>query len=86
MPAPAGIEIIRGELESNVFQKLGMTSDNGKAFLCEGQISENGNKIEDEIGARPDIKNGAINIYVGTGKIEKRAISNMILNEKAGKP
>jgi len=46
MPAPAGVEIIRGELESNAFQKLEMISDDGKAFLCEGQISEKGNKIE----------------------------------------
>ena len=46
MPAPAGSEIIRGELESNVFQKLEMISDDVKTFLCEGQISENGNKIE----------------------------------------
>jgi hypothetical protein len=40
----------------------------------------------DAIGARPDIKNGAINLYVGTGKIEKSVISNMILYEKGGKP
>ena len=46
MPAPAGSEIIRGELESNEFRKLEMISDNGKAFPCKGQISENGNKIE----------------------------------------
>jgi hypothetical protein len=45
MPAPAGSEIIRGELESNEFQKLEMISDNGKAFPCKGQIGENGNKI-----------------------------------------
>jgi len=45
MPAPAGSEVIRGELESNEFQKLEMISDNGKAFPCKGQISENGNKI-----------------------------------------
>ena len=46
MPAFEGSEIIRGELESNEFQKLEMISDNGKAFLCKGQIRENGNKIE----------------------------------------
>jgi hypothetical protein len=45
MPAPEGSEVIRGELESNEFQKLEMISDNGKAFPCKGQISENGNKI-----------------------------------------
>jgi hypothetical protein len=45
MPALAGNEIIRGELESNEFQKLEMISDNGKAFSCKGQIGENGNKI-----------------------------------------
>jgi hypothetical protein len=46
MPAPAGSEIIRGELESNEFKKLEMISGDGKAFLGKGQISENGNKIE----------------------------------------
>ena len=46
MPAPQGSEIIRGELESNEFRKLEMISDDGKAFPCKGQISENGNKIE----------------------------------------
>jgi hypothetical protein len=46
MPAPAGNKIIRGELESNELKKLEMISDDGKAFPCKGQISENGNKIE----------------------------------------
>ena len=45
MSAPACSEIIRGELESNEFQKIEMISGDGKAFPCKGQISENGNKI-----------------------------------------
>jgi hypothetical protein len=45
MPAPAGSEIIRGELESNEFKKLEMISGDGKAFLGKGQLSENGNII-----------------------------------------
>ena len=45
MPAPEGSEIIRGELESNEFQKLEMISGNGKVFPCKGKIGENGNKI-----------------------------------------
>jgi hypothetical protein len=46
MTAPSNSEIIRGELESNEFQKLEMISDDGKAFPCKGQMSKNGNKIE----------------------------------------
>ena len=46
MPAPAGSEIIRGELEGIEFQKLEMISDDGEAFSCMGKISESGNKIE----------------------------------------
>ena len=41
----AGRELFRGELDGNDFSKLEMISDNGKAFPCKGQISENGNKI-----------------------------------------
>jgi hypothetical protein len=45
MPAAAGSEIIRGNLEGNDFEKLDMISGDGEAFPCKGQIGENGNKI-----------------------------------------
>jgi hypothetical protein len=41
-----GRVLFRGELEENEFAKLEMITDDGKAFLGKGQISENGNKIE----------------------------------------
>ena len=45
MPAAAGSEIIRGNLEGNDFEKLDMVSGDGEAFPCKGQIGEDGNKI-----------------------------------------
>jgi hypothetical protein len=45
MPAAAGSEIIRGELESDGLDKFYMVSGDGKEFLCTWEISEDGNKI-----------------------------------------
>lgn len=48
MCAPAGSEIVRGELEGNGFSKLEMVSGEGEAFPCKWHISHNGNEINIE--------------------------------------